>query len=179
MAYAEYPTRQPLVQWRAVFAGTVIGLAVLALLAALWSALAYGSHTATILDSYRWFIAGSAIFSTFLAGYLAGMSSGVRGPSAGFFTGLTVWGLGTIAVLAVGIPSVMGTFNVHPTRFLTGTPGPTLWTLFWAVLIGLGAAVFGGMLGGMSRPAMYGGYATYEEPATVHTHTRRRTGTEG
>jgi hypothetical protein len=179
VAYAESPTRQPLVQWRAVFAGTVIGLAVLALLTALWSALAYGSHVSTFVDSYRWWIAGSATFSTFLAGYFAGMSSGVRGPSAGFFTGLTVWGLATIAVVAVGIPSVMSTFNVHLTRFLAGTPGPTLWTMFWAVLIGLGAAVLGGMLGGVSRPAMYGGYAVAEETATVHRHPRHRTGTEG
>lgn len=181
MAYGAYPSRQPLVQWRSVFAGTVVGLAVLALLTALWSALGFGTHVTTFSSSYRWWVAGSAIFATFLAGYLAGWSSGVRGPSAGFFTGLTVWGLATIAIIVVGIPSVAGTFSfaVHPARMLSGTFGTTLWTLFWADLIGLGAALLGGVLGGLApRMMVPADYPMVEEPRTV-TRTTRRTGTEG
>lgn len=179
MPYITDPDREPLVQWRAVLAGTVIGLAVLALLVSLWSALAYGSGVALFRETFAWWIGGSAIFAIFLAGSLAGAASGVRGPSAGMMTGLTVWALATIAIVALGIPSVVASFRIDDRLIVAATAGPTFWTLFWSVFIGFGAALFGGMIGAMSPRVAAVQRPVRTEHGTLVQDVRGRTGTEG
>lgn len=146
----------PLIRWSAVFAGGVIGIAGLGLLTALWVAIGYGSDVRWFRTSLAWWIGGSAIVAMFIAGGLAGWLSGARGPIVGFWHGVTVWGLALIVLVSVTLPSVAsnGGFS-NPTSATSNAAlspafytGATLWAFFWAVLIGLGAAALGGVLGG-------------------------------
>ena len=100
------------VRWGAVFAGVVLGLALLALLTTLWFALAFNSNVETIRINLEWYVGGSAIASLFIGGLLAGWLSGVRGAGSGLFNGITMWGLILIVALAVGIPAVFNVFNL-------------------------------------------------------------------
>ena len=49
------------IRWGAVFAGTVLGLALLTLLTALWFALAYGSGMDEVRTNLEWYVGTSAI----------------------------------------------------------------------------------------------------------------------
>jgi hypothetical protein len=141
----------PLVRWNAVFAGTVIALAAGAVAGMLWLALAYGSHRHLFYQHLDWWIGGTAIFAMFLAGLLAGASSGTRGPMAGLLTGTTTWGLVVLGILAIAIPGVLATSNT--TVLHLGARSITVktlrwWPSFWSLLIGLGAGALGGVIGG-------------------------------
>jgi hypothetical protein len=135
-----------------VFGGAVIGLAALVLAGSLWLALAYSSHVRTFYVHLDWWLGGSAIAATFLAGLLAGGVSGTRGPAAGLANGVTTWALLTIATLGVGLGAAATAGTVHSItvggRAISVTT-VRYWTSFWAVLIGLGAGGLGGLLGGM------------------------------
>ncbi|MGH9107519.1 MAG: YrzE family protein, partial [Acidimicrobiales bacterium] len=140
-----------LVRWGSVFSGSIIAIAVFGLLDALWLALSFGSQISVVYSNLSWWIAGTAIFSMFLAGFIAGVTSGARGLGAGAMNGITTWGLIVIAVGAVVLP----TFAIGHVPHTVTTAGHTYsinyltyWTTFWSVLIGLGAALLGGALGG-------------------------------
>jgi hypothetical protein len=145
-----------LIRWSAVFAGTLLGLATLALLTSLWLALARASNVDVIQSNLEWFIGGSAVFCLFLAGLLAGYLSGVRGGGAGFLHGATIWGLLLVVTLMVGVPAVLNVFNVQQiTNQVQGTTTTTspvvygaLWGTFWTILGGFVAAGLGGAIGG-------------------------------
>jgi hypothetical protein len=186
-----YVDGPPLVQWRAVFAGLVIGLGVLALLSALWAAIGFGTHQGGITTNFRWWEAGSAIFSMFLGAYFAAVFAGIRGPASGLANSATLWGTSVLGVILVGIPAVMRIFSLqlsglsarsvgtaaNATASATGvSPHAVLWTTFWAIVIGLGAALLGGLVGGTMPRRMYAAApgAVYDEPATVETHRRHR-----
>ena len=116
------------IRWGAVFAGVVVGLALLALLTTLWFALAFNSDVETVPVNLEWYVGITAIASLFIGGLLAGWLSGVRGAGSGLFNGITMWGLILIVALAVGIPAI---FNVFPTSGSgTGSPeaGPGIQT---------------------------------------------------
>lgn len=141
-----------LVRWGSVFSGTIIAIAVFALLDALWLALSFSSSYSVVYDNLAWWIAGTAIFCMLLAGFIAGVTSGARGLGAGAMGGFTTWGLIVIAVAAVVVP----TFAIgHVPNTITASGHTysinylTYWSSFWALLIGLAAAVFGGMAGGL------------------------------
>jgi len=145
------PQRPQLVRWGSVFSGTVIGLGTFALLDALWLALSFGSHDSAVYSNLSWWIAGTAIFCIFLAGLIAGISSGARGLGAGSVSGLTTWGLVVIAVGVVVVPtfaighipnSVTVSGTVYSINYLS------YWAAFWSLLIGLGAGLAGGIIGG-------------------------------
>ncbi len=145
------PQRPQLVRWGSVFSGTVIGLATFALLDSLWLALSFGSHDSVVYSNLSWWIAGTAIFCIFLAGLIAGVSSGARGLGPGSVSGLTTWGL---VVIAVGV-IVLPTFAIGhiPNRVtVSGTVYSinylSYWAAFWSLLVGLGAGLLGGMIGG-------------------------------
>ena len=174
----------PLVQWRAVFAGTAIGLATLALFAALFTALSVSSNVGFVTDYLAWFIAGSAIFAMFLGAFLAGWFSGVRGTLAGFFTGLTVWALGVLAIAAFGIQAAAHTFRFAGTTVNASIPQGSMWTVVIALVVGAVATGFGGALGGL-MPSRTNETIVVEE--TTHrmrqvpgdrTEAFRRTGTD-
>jgi len=195
-----YYDAPPLVQWRAVFAGAVIGLGTLILLSVLWAAIGLGGHHGSISMNFRWWLAGSAIFAMFLGAYFAGFFSGVRGAAAGFANAATLWGISVLVVMLGGVPAVMRIFNVHvaglgssATSAVAATsaaatsagaatgvpPHVVLWTSFWAIVIGLGAALIGGLFGGsMPRAVSAAEPMAYEEPRSVGTREYRRTGTE-
>jgi hypothetical protein len=146
-----------LIRWSAVFAGTLLGLATLALLTSLWLALARASNFDMIQRNLEWFIGVSAVVCLFLAGLLAGYLSGVRGAGTGFLHGATIWGLLLLVTLSVGIPAILNVFSVGQltqdvqttTTTVTGqTVYNALWGTFWTILGGFVAAGIGGAIGG-------------------------------
>lgn len=158
MAGSPSPQR---VRWGAVFAGVVLGLALLALLTTLWFALAYNSGVDTIRDNLEWFVGGTAVAALFVGGLLAGWLSGVRGPGSGFFNGITMWGLILIVAVAVGLPAIFNVLNLGRVTSITDEGGllgtgvdETLWASFWTILGGFLASGLGGLIGGsVTMPA--------------------------
>ena len=149
------------VRWGAVFAGVVLGLALLALLTTLWFALAYNSGVETIRDNLEWFVGATAVAALFVGGLLAGWLSGVRGAGSGFFNGITMWGLILIVAVAVGLPAVFNVLNLGRVTSITEEGGligtgvdETLWASFWTILGGFVASGLGGLIGGaVTMPA--------------------------
>lgn len=135
------------VAWGAIFAGALVGVAVMALWNSMWFAFSVGPGTNWVATNLGWFVGGTAIFSMLLAGFLAGWWAGGRGPVSGLVHGLTEWGLVTVAAV-VAVPGLVGVVGG-----IAGTAaGAAFWTAFWSLLVGLGAALLGGLLGG-SLPA--------------------------
>ena len=149
------------VRWGAVFAGVVLGLALLALMTTLWFALAYNSGVDTIRDNLEWFIGGTAVAALFIGGLLAGWLSGVRGAGSGFFNGITMWGLILIVAVAIGLPAVFNIFDLGPVTSISDEGGligtgvdDTLWATFFTILGGFLASGLGGLIGGaVTMPA--------------------------
>jgi hypothetical protein len=150
------------VRWGAVFAGVVLGLALLALLTTLWFALAYNSGVDTIRDNLEWFVGGTAVVALFVGGLLAGWLSGVRGPGSGFFNGITMWGLILIVAVAVGLPALFNILNLGRVTSVGDAEGgllgtgvdESLWASFWTILGGFVASGLGGLIGGaVTMPA--------------------------
>jgi hypothetical protein len=145
------------VRWGPVAAGTVIGLGVFQLLTILWLAAA-ADGGAAIAPNLSWYLVGSAGFSLFVAGVVAGNLAGVHTPAAGVVNGLTAWGLLFVLATVTAVPS-----GVNPAASLgaggaiLGGPAngqavtTSLWATFWALLAGLVLAAFGGLLGGLLR----------------------------
>jgi hypothetical protein len=165
----------PLVRWGAVFSGTVIGLALTLLAGSLWVALAFSSHEAVFYNHLAWWLAGTAIAATFIAAWIAGAVSGTAGIMAGLANGLTTWGLLVLGVAAAG-GSALGIYGatrpitVNGVQVAVTTVSP--WTAFWALLIGLGAALLGGFVGGaMQRRRIVSRTLDLREPVarTVET----------
>lgn len=96
------------VRWGAVFAGTVISLAVFALLSSLWLGLAYSDSDGSgpISENLPWFLAGTAIGSLLVAAIPAGCLSGVRGAGVGLLNGMTAWGLLVFAAAITVVPGI-------------------------------------------------------------------------
>jgi hypothetical protein len=149
------------VRWGAVFAGVVLGLALLALLTTLWFALAYNSGVDTVRDNLEWFIGATAVGALFIGGLLAGWLSGVRGAGSGFFNGITMWGLILIVAVAVGLPAIFNILNLGRVTSITDEGGligtgvdETLWATFFTILGGFLASGLGGLIGGaVTMPA--------------------------
>jgi hypothetical protein len=143
------------IRWGAVFAGVVLGMALLALVSTLWFALAFNSNIDTIRVNLEWYVGISAVVALFIGGLLAGWLSGVRGAGSGFFNGITMWGLILIVALAIGIPAVFNVFNLgRVTAIAEGTTvtgsgvNTALWASFWTILGGFLASGLGGLIGG-------------------------------
>jgi hypothetical protein len=149
------------IRWGAVFAGTVLGLALLALLTTLWLALGFNSGVDDIRANIEWYIGGTAVACLFLGALLAGWLSGVRGAGSGFVNGITMWGLIFLVSLAVGLPSIFNVFNLgrvssvaEGTTLLDTSVDGALWASFWTILGGFVAAGLGGLIGGaVAKPA--------------------------
>jgi hypothetical protein len=142
------------VRWGSVFSGTIIAVAAFVLLDALWLALSFGSHVHFFYSNLSWFIGGTAIFCLFMGGMIAGLTSGARGAGAGAMGGLTTWGLLVLVVGALAAPT-FGIGHVPNTVTAGGHTYSinylTYWSGFWSLLIGLGAAVVGGVMGGVTN----------------------------
>jgi hypothetical protein len=144
------------IRWGSVFAGAILGIALLATLTALWLALAYGSGIEAIRTNLEWYVGGSAIGCLFAAGLLSGWLSGVRGAGSGFLGGLTIWALALLLSLAAGVPAVLTATGVDPSTIdlLDPTADTVLWVVFFSIVGGLVASGLGGAIGGaLARPA--------------------------
>lgn len=149
------------IRWGAVFAGAVLGIALLALLTTLWFALAYASNVDQVQANLEWYVGISAVACLFLAGVMAGWLSGVRGAGSGFFNGVTIWALMLIVTVTVGVPAVLNVLNLGRVAAIDATDGllarsddTVLWATFVSILGGLLASGIGGMIGGaITRPA--------------------------
>ena len=160
------PAQGPqLVRWGSVFSGTLISVATFTLLDALWLALSFGSHVSFVYSNLSWWTGGTAIFCLFLAGLIAGTTSGARGGAAGAMNGLTTWALVLLAVGALVLPTfaighvpntVLVSGHVYSINYLT------YWTAFWSSLIGLAASLLGGVVGGMMHRQVDGPYLDLE-----------------
>jgi hypothetical protein len=157
--YDDVPRRSgpQLVRWGAVFAGAVLALGLLALLAILWFALAFGSEIAGVRDNLQWYLGISSIVCLLIGGILAGWLSGVRGSGPGTINGLTMWALLLIATFSVGVPSVLNVFSLGSLGAAVGEPGggliapavdSALWASFWSILAAFFTAGIGGAIGG-------------------------------
>jgi hypothetical protein len=149
------------IRWGAVFAGVVLGMALLALITTLWFALAFNSNVDAIRLNLEWYVGVTAVVALFIGGLLAGWLSGVRGAGSGLFNGITMWGLILIVALAIGIPAVFNVFNLgRVTAIADGTTlsssgvDAALWASFWTILGGFIASGLGGLIGGaITMPA--------------------------
>ncbi len=139
------------VQWAAVFSGAVIGLGLGLLGAMLFLALALDNGTAAFRDHLSWWLAGTAIAATFLGAFAAGVLAGPRGTGAGLAHGLTLWGVLLAGLVAAAVPilTIYGsTFTVDIGTTSYSVTSASYWSAFWTLLVGLGAAAAGGLLGG-------------------------------
>jgi hypothetical protein len=168
-----------LVRWGSVFAGTIIAIGAFILLSALWLALSFANHDSVVYNNLSWWIGGTAIFCMFVAGLIAGLSSGARGVAAGGVGALTTWGLVAMAVVLLVVP----TFAIgHVPNFVTVSGHVykinylTYWTAFWSLLIGLGASLLGGVVGGAVPRRVDGPYLDLQQATAVETTTNRVTG---
>jgi hypothetical protein len=103
---------------------------------------------------------------------VAGLTSGARGAGAGSLTALTTWGLVALVVAVVVVP----TFSIgHVPNFVTVSAHVykinylSYWTVFWSVLIGLGAALLGGLIGGSIPRRVDGPYLDLSRTTTNET----------
>jgi hypothetical protein len=145
------PTTATTIRWAAVFSGAVIGLGVGLLGSMLFLGLAFDTGTAEFRDNLAWWLAGTAIVATFFGAFIAGLLAGPRGFGAGLAHGMTLWGVLVVGLLASAIPilSAYGTtFRVDIGTTTYSVTSASYWSAFWTLLIGLGAAAIGGLLGG-------------------------------
>jgi hypothetical protein len=173
------PTRTPLIRWGAVVAGAVWGLAVMAVLATLWLALAYPTGIDVIRDNLEWFMAGSGALALFIAGVVAGALTDNRGPASGWLHGMTAWGLLLIGALVFGVPSAFGLFSAGQLRTIQGGdlvgPGANdaMWATFFSLVVGAVLAGLGGAMGAAPRRSV--GTAGSRVPGAEDDWTDRRT----
>jgi hypothetical protein len=169
-----------LVRWGSVFSGTLISIAVFTLLTALWLALSFSTHDSVVYSNLSWWIGGTAIFCMFLAGLIAGVSSGARGAGAGSMGGLTTWalvllGVGMVVLPTFGIGHIPNTVTVN--GHIYSINYLSYWTAFWSVLIGLGASVLGGIIGGTVPRRVDEPYLDLQRISTITTALPAATGT--
>ncbi len=163
------PARQAptLIRWGPVFAGAVVGLAIMLLLSSLWVAIGQGTGVEGVANNLHWFGLVSVIVALFVAAYLAGWLGGSRGWGPGLVNGLTVWALILVGTLLIGVPSALRIFDAAagPVQELADAP---LWATFWSLLGGLVVAVIGGAMGGSApRPSWLYAPAASHEPEPV------------
>src|SRR5439155_24084869 len=135
---------RPVISWGAVFGGAVVGLALFALLASLWLALAFESGTGVVRTNLAWFLGGSALGCLFLGGIITGYLTGIRSAGSGILHGWSLWGVLVMATIAIGIPSVLNIFGLDrvTTGLDSGSVGDVnaLGVCGWSILGGCGAA---------------------------------------
>lgn len=165
----------PFLRWGGIFAGAIVGLAILFLFNSFWTALANGSDIDFVARNVHWFGLASSLVALFAGGLVAGWMSDHPGTGPGLFDGLTVWALILVGTLILDVPSSLEVFGFTAAPLSEWGADP-LWATFWSLLGGLVVALVGGVLGGgMPRPAWAptGSYerdtAEVERPAAEET----------
>ena len=164
-----------LVRWGPSFAGAIAAIALTAMFMALWSALAYGSHSAYFAANLPWYFLGTVLGALLIGGVIAGSATGIGLLGSRLLTGLTVWGLVMIATL---IPLLLRGVVVagHVATPGRGSsvriPSNDIWTVFAGIGGGLLCAVMGSMFAGLgSRRTMV--TRRYDAPATDRPYGTR------
>jgi peptidoglycan/LPS O-acetylase OafA/YrhL len=110
----------------------------------------------------NWWIGGSGIVCAFLGGAVAGVYGRETAPS-GFMRGVVVWALLVVA----------GAISALPGLTFASVTQSTFWTAFWALLIGLGAAAWGGALMGGGRRFVAMSSARYSGTSSEEIRSER------
>jgi hypothetical protein len=143
------------VDWGAVWSGALVGAGVMTMVSALWLALGFGSGVSTFHDGIEWWLAATGIGSVLVGGFVAGATSRWGGTGRGTMTSIVMWAL-------LAVPAAFVTMIVAAANHVTANSAPgvldrvgnaSLWAAWWSMLIGLGSAVLGGVLGGATRGA--------------------------
>lgn len=150
-AAAAWQLRMPL-RWGSVFAGAIIGLALMHLANSLWFAISHGSDVDAVARNLHWFGLGSSLFALFVGGWIAGWMTRVRGAGVGIVNGLTVWGLVLVGNLLIEVPSSLEVFD-RAAAPLSEWGADPLWASFFALGGGLVVAAIAGTIGGASPGA--------------------------
>jgi hypothetical protein len=160
------------IRWGPVFAGAIVGLAILFLFNAFWMALGEGSDIDGVARNMHWFGLASSLIALFVGGLLAGWMTGHGGLGLGLLNGLTVWGLILVATLVLDVPASLEVFGFTAAPLSEWGADP-LWATFWSLLGGLIVAGIGGVVGGgLPRPAWAG--APYGAVDTEHRVVEER-----
>jgi hypothetical protein len=134
------------VRWGALFAGALVGVAMLVTLMSLWRAIGIDSEVDWVRDNVEWFGFASAVFALFVAGLLSGWLSTVNGPGSGLLQGLAVWGLILAGSIVFDLPEGLRFFQLGAAPFQQETRFD-LWATFGSYAGGLVTAVMGGAIG--------------------------------
>ena len=143
-----------LVRWGPSFAGAIAAIALTAMFMALWSALAYGSHSSYFAANLPWYSLGTVLGALLVGGVIAGTAAGVGYTGTRLLTGVTVWGLVMIATL---IPLLLrgvvvaGHLATPGRASAVRIPADDIWTVFAGIGGGLLCAVVGSTFGGLGR----------------------------
>lgn len=141
------------VDWGGVWSGALVGAGVMTMVSALWLALGFGSGVDTFHDSIEWWLAATGIGSVLIGGFVAGATSRRGSTGRGTITSVVMWAL--LAIPAAFVTIIVAAAN-HSTAntaqgVLDRVGDASLWAAWWSMLIGLGSAVLGGILGGATR----------------------------
>lgn len=125
--------------WSAIVAGVAVGLALQVLL--LTFGLAFGMSVGDGLPEagYAWWAFLVTLLTFAVAGAIAARISMTRTKLAGLVVGAMTW------AAATAIGGILGNSMANPTMSRLGTTG--MWSVFFGLLLGLGAAMIGGFVG--------------------------------
>jgi hypothetical protein len=158
-AHAEHSARHfsaRVVDWGAVWSGALVGAGAMTMVSALWLALGFGSGVDTFHADIEWWLAGTGIGSVLIGGFVAGATSRSGGTGRGTTNSVVMWAL--LAIPAAFVTLIVAAANHATASSATGVlervGNGSLWAAWWSMLIGLGAAVVGGMAGGAVRDAV-------------------------
>lgn len=184
------------VRWGPVWAGLVTAISIFLILEMLFYGFGWltidlnpGAGT-TVNQSAGWITAILALISFFLGGWIAQLTSSVRGAWVGTVNGFMVWALGMVLILAasaLGLGVAFGSLggvlarmafmgqsaanlpNVNPTQVAGVAQNTALWAVLFMVLSAI-AAIIGGWVGDQTRI----GYVAPPETFTRGTTTTTR-----
>lgn len=145
--------KTPVVDWGAVWSGALVGAGVMTMVSALWLALGFGSGVSTFHNGIEWWLAATGIGSVLIGGFVAGSTSTAAGPGWGTTNSLVMWALLAIptAFVAVIVAAANHATASSAVSVLERVGSQSLWAAWWSMLIGLGTALLGGLIGGAVR----------------------------
>lgn len=167
-----------LVRWGPIFAGLVTAFSTWMLLNLLGLAIGLGgvqpgappTPEQAVTPSALW-TALSLLIGLFIGGYIASRTAGIAGPFVSAVNGAMVWAswltllliLAALSAAGVITPGAPGAPGLAVTPGLISALAGAAWGSFIALLLGLGAAILGGIVGRHAAP----------EPEEYYTGMRR------
>jgi len=144
----------PVVHARAVGAGSVIGIGLAATVGLLWTAFAFSTHDAWAYQHLAWWLGGTLIGASLIAGLATGALSSARGAVAGAFNGATTAGVMVVAAGGLALLALAVNGNLDQSLLVHGhhvtveflRPYVAFWAAAGTMVGGLAAGVGGGLL---------------------------------